>query len=71
MNLMQLFTSCNYLPVLTAILAIWWALDLFCFHHLVALSYSGSHQSVSDKITTSTPPGSTVTAGGDIWGFIP
>jgi len=24
-------------------------LDLFCFHHLVALSFSGSHQSVFDN----------------------
>jgi len=29
------------LPVWVAILTIWLVLDLFCFHHLVALSYSG------------------------------
>jgi len=35
------------LPVGAVILASWWVLDLFCFHHFVACHIHESHQSVS------------------------
>jgi len=53
------------LPVLTTILAIWLVLDLFCFHHLIALLYSG-------KVTEAfpfTPSGYKMTSKIVAWGY--